>query len=137
MGRAAWRAGCHRKMPLLSISRPPTHPLLIIKETKTMCTISSLDHGICTQVYFVLFIHHRQRYLLSGSHCIFLSVSWPVLPAWRCVLFTREAIQFLTLVSRERCSKKIVSWSVGHGDVRDFQGHGFFQIPAVEFQMSV
>lgn len=81
-----------------------------------MCTISSLDRGICTQMYFVLFIHHRPRYLLSGSHCIFLSMSWPVLPAWRCVLFMREAIQFLTLVSRERCSKKIKSpgvWSMG------------------------
>lgn len=68
IGREVWGADCHRAMSFLSISWLPTHPTLTVKINK-----HNLHHQLSepstteSQLYFVLFIHHRPRYSFCGS----------------------------------------------------------------------
>ena len=84
--------------PFLASHLP--HPNYYFKIRPLHCQLSGPSRTACRCILCCSSIITKGIYYLSPAESlIFLSMSWPVSPAWQCVLFTRGAIKFLTCVS--------------------------------------
>lgn len=107
VGMEVGRAGCHRKnvTPLCLLTSHPPYPNYKNKWKQSAPPTPWMISSACRCILFCSSIIAKGfHYLDPTESLIFLSVSWPVLPAWRCVLFTRGAIKFLIRASCESCS---------------------------------